>query len=151
MKKSDRLKTLIELNVEQEKKALEAFGAAQRKQVQLQQQLDDLSRYRLDYQIKFDAFRGGARIGQVLEFRVFIDKLNQAIAGQEQVLQQLNEELEKARSHWLSVHHRNQGLQKIRNEALADEIKQQDKREQAELDDRASGKRRNNLDGMGNA
>lgn len=152
MKKSDRLKIIMELNADQEKKALEAFGAAQKKQLQLQQQLESLAKYRHEYQEKFDAFCcGGARVGQLLEFRSFIDKLDKAIVGQERMLQQVEAELNNVRGNWVGLHNRTKSLQKICDNAASAEIKQQDKREQLEQDDRVSGGRRNGSNGMRNA
>lgn len=153
MKKSDRLKTIVNLNAEQEKKALEAFGAAQRKQLQVQQQLEDLTKYRREYQEKFDSFcGGGARIGQMLEFRAFIDKLDKAILGQERTLHQVEAELNSIRGQWVGLHNRTKSLQKIRDNAAAAEMKLQDRQEQLEQDDRVAGNgRRNGSGGMKNA
>ncbi|MGR9114269.1 MAG: flagellar export protein FliJ [Gammaproteobacteria bacterium] len=152
MKKSDRLKTIVELNADQEKKALEAFGAMQKKQLQMQQQLESLTKYRREYQEKFDSFCGsGARIGQLLEFKSFIDKLDKAIVGQERSLQQVETELNSIRGNWVGLHNRTQSLQKICDKAAAAEMKQLDKQEQLEQDDRVSSGRRNGSSGMRNA
>ena len=124
----------------------------QKKQLQLQQQLDSLAKYRREYQEKFDAFcSGGARVGQLLEFRSFIDKLDKAIVGQERTLQQVEAELNSVRGQWVGLHNRTESLQKIRDNAAAAEMKQQDRQEQLEQDDRASSGRRNGSNGMRNA
>ncbi len=143
MKKSERLKTIVELNVAQEKKALEAFGQVQKKQVQLQMQLDHLINYRQEYQQKFDAFcKTGARVGQLLEYKSFLDKLDLAINGQEQALQLLETELSQLRRNWIGLNNRTKSLSKICNAAQSDEVKQLDRLEQTEQDDRvASGRR----------
>ncbi|MBE0437412.1 MAG: flagellar export protein FliJ [Methylomicrobium sp.] len=143
MKKSERLKTIVELNVTQEKKALETFGQVQKKQVQLQMQIDHLINYRQEYQEKFDAFcKTGARVGQLLEFKSFLDKLDLAINGQEQALQSLETELSRVRGNWIGLHNRTKSLSKLFDAAQADELKQLDRREQIEQDDRvASGRR----------
>lgn len=152
MKKSDRLKTIVELNAEQEKKALEAFGSAQKKHLQLQQQLENLINYRREYQEKFDvSCSEGVRVGQLLEFRSFIDKLDKAIAGQNQTLQQVEAELNSIRGNWVNLHNRTKNLQKIRDNAASAEMKQQDKQEQMEQDDQVSTGRRNGAVGMRNA
>lgn len=143
MKKSERLKTIVDLNAAQEKKALEAFGQVQKKQVQLQMQLDHLVKYRKEYQEKFDDFCGaGARVGQLLEFKSFLDKLDKAISGQEQALRALDTELSRVRSNWVGLHNRTKNLSKLCDAAHASEIKQQDRREQTAQDDRVAAGRR---------
>lgn len=143
MKKSERLKTIVDLNATQEKNALELFGQVQKRQVELQRQIDHLIKYRSEYRQKFDAFcEAGARVGQVLEFKSFLDKLDKAISGQEKALQALELELSRVRNNWVNLHNRTKSLSKLCEAAQADEMKQQDRREQNELDDRVSSGRR---------
>ena len=150
MKKSDRLNTLVALNAEREKQALEAFGASQQKQLQLKQQLESLDHYRRDYQGKLDACcDNGVRIGQLLEFRAFIEKLDRAIGEQQQGLSRMELELNGLRSQWVGLHQRGLSLEKIRDSARLEEIRAQEKRIQSEQDDRVSCRRRNS--GMRNA
>lgn len=145
MNKSDRLNTIVELNAQQEKKALEMLGSVQKKQNERQTQLDNLEQYRKDYQKKFDDFcKNGAQVGQILEFKSFIEKLDKAIQEQERALQQTETELNRARQSWVNMHNRTQSLEKIRDNAISDEQHQQNKREQSEQDDRISGSRRDN-------
>lgn len=143
MKKSERLKTIIELNVSQEKNALETFGQVQTKQMQMQLQLDQLIHYRQEYQEKYDAFcKTGARVGQMLEYKSFLDKLDKSIQGQELAMLKLEVELNRVREHWIGLHNRTKSLTKLCDAAQSNELKQLDKREQDEQDDRvASGRR----------
>ncbi|MGR9053896.1 MAG: flagellar export protein FliJ [Gammaproteobacteria bacterium] len=152
MKKSDRLKTIVEFNADQEKKALEAYGAIQQEQLQMQRQLQQLLDYRRQYREKFDTrCESGARVTQVLEFKSFLTKLDQAIAGQEQMLDQVEAELNRLRSHWLGLHNKTKSLEKICDNAKVEEKRERDKRDQAELDDRLVGSRRNGSNGVRNA
>ena len=152
MKKSDRLKTIVDLNADQEKKALEELGLIQKKQLHAQEQLDNLTQYRKEYQQKYDNYcLNGARAGQLMEFRSFIDKLDQAIKGQEMTVKKLDDDVNNSRNLWLGLHNRTQSLQKICDKAMAAELKHQDKLEQLELDDRVSSGRRNAQNGMRNA
>jgi flagellar FliJ protein len=139
MKKSQRIKTLVELKATQEKTALEALGASQRKLSAAQAQVDGLREYRRNYQEGFNQ-RGGGGIGvtQLLEFRSFMDKLDKAIAGQEQILDACEAELINKRKTWEGTHHRTQSLQKVCDAALREESRQENKREQLEQDERAS-------------
>lgn len=152
MKKSQRIKTIVEIKAAQEKKALEALGIAQRKYQTLQSQILGLKDYRNDYQNRFDQLGSkGVNIAQLLEYRSFIDKLDLAILGQEQSLSTLDAELLASRKLWEEQHHKTQSLQKVCDSALAEEMKREAKREQLEQDERASRIGRKSSSGMSNA
>ena len=146
------MQMLVEIKAAQEKQALEALGATQRKLLALQTQLDSLIIYRQDYQDQFSRLgSAGVKVAQLLEFRSFIDKLDQAIAGQQQTVRTLERELAQKRKIWEDLHQRGNGLQKVRDSALVAEVKQADKAEQGEQDERAARFGRNSLNGMINA
>jgi flagellar protein FliJ len=145
MKKSNRLKTIVDLKAAQEQDSLEALGASQRKLIAMQAQVDNLKKYRQDYQDKFNQLGSvGANVSQILEFRSFMDKLDKAIAGQEHALDQSKTELAMKRKTWEGMHHRTKSLDKIYQTALKTESKQENKFEQSEQDERASRLGRNN-------
>ncbi|MGZ5576524.1 MAG: flagellar export protein FliJ [Methylobacter sp.] len=152
MKKSQRIKTIVDIKANQEKNALEALGAVQRKLQNMQAQVEGLKNYRREYQDRFDQLGvKGVNVAQLLEFRSFIDKLDKAIMGQEQMLNSIEAETAAKRKIWEELHHKTQSLQKVCDSALVVEMKQEAKREQQEQDERASRIGRNNSSGMGNA
>jgi flagellar FliJ protein len=143
MKKSQRIKTIVEIKAIQERNTLEALGASQRKLLAMQAQLESLRKYRQEYQHRFNQLGGaGINVGQMLEFRSFMDKLDKAIAGQEQAVSECETDLMTKRKIWEGLHHRTQSLQKVCASALAAELKQESRREQSEQDERVcrSGK-----------
>ncbi len=152
MKKSQRIKTIVDIKATQEKNALEVLGAAQRKLLTMQSQVEGLRNYRQEYQDRFEQLGiKGVNVAQLLEFRSFIDKLDKAIIGQEQVLSSIEAELIAKRKIWEELHHKTQSLQKVCDSALVVEMKQEAKREQQEQDERASRIGRNSSSGTGNA
>jgi flagellar FliJ protein len=152
MKKSQRIKTIVEIKATQEKNALETLGAVQRKLQGMQAQVEGLRNYRKEYQDRFDQLGSkGVNVAQLLEFRSFIDKLDKAIMGQEQTLNLIEAEVTAKRKIWEELHHKTQSLQKVCDSALVVEMKQEAKREQQEQDERASRIGRNNSSGIGNA
>jgi len=152
VKKSQRIKTIVEIKATQEKNALEVLGAVQRKLQSMQAQVEGLRSYRKEYQDRFDQLGGrGVNVAQLLEFRSFIDKLDKAIIGQEQMLSSIEAEVIAKRKIWEELHHKTQSLQKVCDSALVVEMKQEAKREQQEQDERASRIGRNNSSGIGNA
>ena len=139
IKKSQRIKTIVEIKATQEKSSLEALGASQRKLLVTQAQVESLRKYRQEYQDRFNQLVcAGISVVQLLEFRSFMDKLDKAIAGQEHTLSECEVDLMTKRKIWEGMHHRTQSLQKVCNSALAAEIKQEGKLEQLEQDERAS-------------
>jgi flagellar FliJ protein len=152
VKKSQRIKTIVEIKATQEKNALEVLGAVQRKLQGMQAQVEGLRNYRKEYQDRFDQLGvRGVNVAQLLEFRSFIDKLDKAIIGQEQMLDSIKAEVIAKRKIWEELHHKTQSLQKVCDSALVVEMQQEAKREQQEQDERASRIGRNNSGGMGNA
>jgi flagellar FliJ protein len=152
VKKSQRIKTIVDIKANQEKNALESLGAVQRKHQSMQEQVEGLRNYRREYQDRFDQLGvKGVNVAQLLEFRSFIDKLDKAIIGQEQMLDSIEAEVKAKRKIWEELHHKTQSLQKVCDSALKVEMKQEAKREQQEQDERASRIGRNNSNGMGNA
>ena len=138
MKKSQRIKTLVDLKAAQAKSALEALGVCQRKWSAMQTQIQGLHDYRKDYQNKLDALGAdGANVAQLQEFKSFIEKLDKAILGQEQALRGIEQELDFKKKAWENLHYRTQGLQKVCDSAITVEAKQEDKREQLLQDEHA--------------
>ena len=145
IKKSQRIKTIVEIKASQEKDQLEVVGAAQRKLTTMQAQVDSLKKYRMDYQDKFNCLGNvGANVGQLMEFRSFMDKLDKAIAGQEHALDQSRTDLALKRKIWENMHNRTESLKKVYDSSLATEVKQENKSEQLAQDERASRLGRNN-------
>ena len=94
MKKSQRIKTMVEIKAAQEKSTLEALGASQRKLLATQAQVESLRKYRQEYQDKFNQLgERGHQSCPVAGIRSFMDKLDKAIAGQEQSLSECETDL----------------------------------------------------------
>ncbi len=150
MKKSERFQVIIDIQAQQEKQALQVLGACQQQQQAMESQLRNLRSYRREYAEKYDAAESrGLSIGQLLEFRAFIAKLDKAIETQQQTIEAKNRELARFRKIWEQKHRKTQSLQKIGERAVREETKLADKLEQAAQDERAARSGRKN--GMGSA
>ncbi len=141
MKKSQRIKVIIDLNANNEKKALQELGTTQIKKQELQTQLENLQQYRQEYQDQYQSVgKAGVNISQLLEFRSFISKLDQAIEDQSIAVTDMENEVTLVRKTWEKQHQKTKSLQKVCDSALSEEIKIINKAEQNELDDRACRK-----------
>ncbi len=144
MKKSQRLSVIVELNAKNEKKALEHFGQIQKQKHQAETQLQHLQSYLQDYKDKYQSqLKIGLNVQQLMEFRAFIDKLDKAIAEQQQNIINLDKQLSSARTQWERQHHKTRAMQKVCDAAVKEERKAEDKREQNEQDERAARVGRN--------
>ncbi len=139
MKRSQRLQSIVELHVLQEKEALQVMGRRQQQLQEQQTQLEHLKVYRLEYLAKLaDRQQQGMNVSQLLEFRAFADKLDKAIVGQQKAVQLQEKEFHRAQSKWEESHQRTKSLEKLSEIALAEEVKLENKREQNEQDARAA-------------
>lgn len=139
MKRSQRLKTIIDLHARLEKEALQALGRSQQQLQEQQAQLEHLKTYRQEYLAKLaKQQRVGMNVSQLLEFRAFADKLDKAIDGQRQAVTVKEREYQRALTKWEDCHQRSKSIEKLGEMAVAEELKQEDKREQSEQDARAA-------------
>ncbi|MCK5830108.1 MAG: flagellar export protein FliJ [Methylococcales bacterium] len=139
MKRPQRLKVIVDLNAEKEKKMLETLGGVQRNKQESQAQLENLQQYQQEYLDKYKALsEAGMSIAQLLEFRSFVDKLEKAAEEQRIMILDLEHEAILARKQWEMQHQKTNSLEKVYDLAIADEKKKEEKREQNEQDDRAA-------------
>jgi flagellar FliJ protein len=139
MKRSKRLQTIVDIKARQEQFALDVLGQTQKQKNEVQRQVEGLTAYRSDYIDKCNAFaRDGVKVSRLVEFRGFIDKLDVAIAGQEKLLQRIEQDVQLKKQVWEFTHRSTKTIQKVRESALKVEKKIEDKREQFEQDERAS-------------
>ena len=139
MKRSKRLQVIVDLKAKNEKKALETLGKVQTQKQTVEHQLESLQQYSQEYLSKYKALgESGVKIQQLLEFRSFMSKLDQAVIEQQQVISTLDEEISKARMHWKILYQKRQSLEKLVQSAFNEEQYIENKKEQFEQDDRAS-------------
>ncbi|WP_347987193.1 flagellar export protein FliJ [Methylomonas sp. AM2-LC] len=138
-KRSERLKVIIDLYSRQEHDALQFLGRTQQKLTEQQTQLEQLQKYRLENRAGLAQQQAaGLTIMQFQELRAFADKLDKAIAGQQTLLANYEQDLHRARKNWEESHHRTQSMEKISAQAKAEELKAENRREQIEMDARAT-------------
>ncbi len=138
MKKSQRLQVLVDLKSNQEKKYLDALGMAQSKKQQKEAQLKNLKDYQQDYlQQHEQTLKKGLSVIKLMEFRAFMEKMDKAIAGEEQSLIHIAQEIADLRKNWEVAHITTKNMQKVQNNAHMHELKAAEKKEQLEQDERA--------------
>ncbi len=150
MSSKRRLAVIIDLYQRQEKQALERLGSSQRQFQEMQRKLASLEQYRQEYEQ-----RGLTQTGSYLsahdlmEYRAFLNKLDQAINDQKRLIQQQKQQVEQDRLQWRLKHQKTGSLLKLDEKAQIELLKQIEKNEQLEQDGRSS--RSGNKSGTGTA
>lgn len=95
------LDTLIELATQQTDEAAKRLGRAIRNGEDAEQKLQLLLQYRDDYMARFQAtLQSGLTASSYRNFQHFIDKLDEAIKGQQRVVQDAQRRVTRERGAW---------------------------------------------------
>lgn len=139
MTRSKRMNPVLRVAEHREKDAARRLGQTQQRLRQQQDRLRELIGYRDEYNLKFQQTCGaGVDVKQLQEYRLFLSRLNDAIAQQQRVIVNAEREVEQARAGWLSTRTRSQALDKVRDRFVDAERQEAERREQADLDERST-------------
>jgi flagellar FliJ protein len=142
MNRLQRLSPIVELAETREREAARALGLSLKKLEEARKSLDSLESFRASYGERFRrSGEQGLSVRQLAEYRVFLAKINQAIADQEKNLQQSESEVQSRRRAWEEAHKHGLGLQKLMDKLRQEVAGLERKREQAEMDERAARRR----------
>lgn len=138
MNKSQRLKPVTEIANANERDAARHMGQQQNVLQQHKDKLDELINYRSEYVEKMvTAGSAGIGAGQMQDYTRFIRRLDEAIIFQRGQIELANRQLEVKQREWQATHTRSEALNKVVDRYRTAEIREQDKREQNENDERA--------------
>ena len=136
MKKSGRVQRLADLSGTVEKLAAQTLAQAQAELARLRQQASDLERYRNEY---LHPLKEGARpvVGyEVQKLRLFVARIDQALAQLQGRIRQAEGAVVKAESVWQEQRRRTQTMNDVAVRARAVEERRAEKVLQREIDDR---------------
>lgn len=137
MKKSTRINKIVEIAERAEQHAGRALGLKVKNKQQEDDRLNNLVQFRDEYTSKYyTAGVEGLSGQQLAQYRIFLEKMNEAIKYQEQTINRLDGELIDSKSEWSKANQKKRGYGKLKARTLAHESREQSKREQAETDDR---------------
>ena len=78
---------------------------------------------------------------QVMEYQIFISKLETAIKQQEEIVRQSQVNCDSSKANWRGRYTKSKAMDNALERMRATEQKERDKKEQADADDRAQRKR----------
>ena len=138
LKRDRRLRPLKEMVGKRENHFATRLAESERRLSEAEQRQQELLRYRLEYEQRFHArATAGAPMRGLREQQVFIARLGEAMRAQELVLEQLRAECASARLQWRAAATRKQAVGKVVDRAQAEEQVSENRRQQAENDERA--------------
>ncbi len=139
IKRSERMKVLINIQQDREQQALEQLAEGQKLHQAQQAQLQNLQSYRQEYLDKMQAFnQQHTSVANLMEFRAFISKLDAAIETQQQTVEQCRMQMQQLQKAWEEQYIKRKSLTKVGENALKEELKIIEKQEQKEQDARAA-------------
>ncbi len=143
MVKSSTMETLIGLAAEEVEKAAVVLGHKIKAGAEAEQKLTLLLQYREDYVVRFQENRKtGLSARDYQNYHNFIDKLDEAISGQQKVVKQAQERIDNAKVAWQECEKKRASYETLQKRAEAKELKKESKREQKDADEFSSRKAR---------
>ena len=136
MKRSKKLTPVVDIAVKAVERALIKVGLANSAWQQDKQQLDDLHRYKGEYLARFrqgDSMMISAQ--KMLDLRAFLVQLDQAIAAQQQQVENSYKKVQYQQQEWLQAHTKEQAMQTLVGRYKAEESQQELRREQLDNDE----------------
>lgn len=142
MAPSDRFKPIHKVASQRERKAAAALGESLKKRQAAQHRLDELRQYLAEYLERFSrAAQRGISSSQVLEYQVFINKLEAAIEQQEKIVLQSERHCDTSKEQWRGRYSKSKAMENAIDRMKIRERKDSDRREQAEADEISQRKR----------
>lgn len=142
MSPSERFKPIQKIASHRERKAAAALGESLKQREAAMQRLDELRQYLAEYLERFArAVQNGLSSTQMLEYQVFINKLETAVAHQEKIVAQSQRNCDDSKADWRGRYTKSKAMENAIDRMHKAELKDQERREQSDSDERAQRKR----------
>ncbi|MCG5514207.1 flagellar export protein FliJ [Ectothiorhodospira shaposhnikovii] len=146
MNRSKRMEPVVQVADNRQQLAAQRLGQSQQALEERVARLEELSSYRDEYAQRFESQSGVGMTGMsVRDYRLFLHRLNEAIEQQARLVAAARRELEMSRGRWVEARGKTEALNRVVEQFQHEERRAQDRREQAEQDDR-NGRRRHDIE-----
>jgi flagellar protein FliJ len=133
------LDTLIELAMRETDEAAKRLGLAVRATEDTEKKLELLMQYRDEYAARFQAnMATGLTAMGYRNFQLFMVKLDDAIAGQQQIVMQSKRRVEEEQSAWQQSERKRMSYDTLASRAHKEEQRKENKRDQKDTDEQAT-------------
>jgi flagellar FliJ protein len=139
MASTQQLETLIDLARRETDDAAKRLGAALKAAADAEEKLNMLVGYRDEYGRRFDASQQqGITPMAYRNFQAFMEKLDTAIKGQQEVVRHSKARGDQEKQLWQDAERKRMSYSTLRDRAAAQELKKEAKRDQKAMDEHAS-------------
>lgn len=136
MTKSEKLQPIAKIRKQQELNAGRLHGESIKQAEKQQKQLDELVSYRDQYEKSFlSASQSGLSVVQMQEYRLFINRLDEAIKQQKQFVNNDQDKCEISQKEWMNKRSKCKMIDKVVENRQLTEHQAKEKTEQRELED----------------
>jgi flagellar FliJ protein len=136
---SSSLGTLIELATRETDEAAKRLGRYMKNAEDAEQKLKMLVQYRDDYAARFQQSLIAGLTGMgYRNYQLFLDKLEQTIAGQQSAIRDMRVRVERERAAWQASERKRMSYDTLAKRAARADQLQQNKREQRQTDEHAA-------------
>ncbi|SEQ18201.1 flagellar FliJ protein [Ectothiorhodospira magna] len=136
--RSKRMEPVLQVADGRQQQAAQRLGQSQQTLDERLNRLEELSSYRDEYALHFESRSGlGMTALSARDYRLFLHRLNEAIEQQARLVETARRELETSRGHWVEARGKTTALNRVVEQFQREELRQQDRREQFEQDDRS--------------
>ena len=133
------LDTLIELATKGSDDAAKELGRRNRLAAEAQQKLDLLQQFRDDYAKRFEqSMANGLTASNYRNFQLFIDKIDSALGGQQEVVKLAHVRIEEAKVTWQNCERKRLSYDTLATRARNEAAAAADKRDQKQSDEFAA-------------
>ena len=138
MNSSDRFKPVLRVAENREASAARRFGQSKKQCREEEDKLHNLREYHAEYMSRFQQSASeGMNASQLREYQAFLNKLEQAILEQEEIVRQSKLNCSEQKQKWTQKHIRTQTMDKAMDRMVKNEQKQKDALEQKASDELA--------------
>lgn len=137
-RRSQRMKVVLQLAEREEQAAAARLGEQQQLLEREQAQLSQLEDYRQQYLDDYARPRQGVTAEALMSYSGFLQRLGEAVSGQQQKLAMVDQAREQCRREWEQRYHRRRSLEDMITRLQREEEAAFEQRQQRELDDLAA-------------
>jgi flagellar FliJ protein len=139
---SKRFQPIQKIASHKERKAAAVLGESLKQREAARLRLEELRQYRAEYLERFGhATQAGLSSRQMLEYQVFITKLETAITQQEEIVKQSQQVCDSSKAQWRGRYTKSKAMENVVGRMQKAERADNNRKEQSESDDRAQRKR----------
>jgi flagellar FliJ protein len=138
MTRAKRLEPVQDIASDAQRRLAQSLAAHERRVTEAENKLQDLQRYKSEYERQFTQ-RAGTGIGvtDLRDYQAFLARLSEAIRQQHGIVQRTRAERDAERLKWQEAARREKALDHVVERWQSEERRALDRREQHEIDERA--------------